>query len=72
LFVKNGLFFAGMRQNAESQDLTDILPEDVWKHVQEAAEISMGTEISDMDIKNITHLCDQVIFSFFFMSFIQI
>jgi len=38
-----------------------MLPEDVAKQVQEAAEISMGTEISDSDIMNITHLCDQII-----------
>jgi len=51
----------GMRQNAAKMDLTDILPEDVAKKVQEAAEISMGTEISETDIQNISHLCDQII-----------
>jgi len=51
----------GMRQNAAIIDLTDILPEDVAKQIQEAAEISMGTEISDTDIMNISHLCNQIV-----------
>jgi hypothetical protein len=29
--------------------------------VKEAAEISMGTEISDEDIINIKHLCQQIV-----------
>jgi hypothetical protein len=33
--------------------------------VKEAAEISMGTEISEDDIQNIQHLCDQVSMSIF-------
>lgn len=59
--------FLGMRQNAATIDLTDVLPEDVAKQVQEAAEISMGTEISDTDIMNITHLCDQVNTNLYFI-----
>ena len=45
---------------AAELDLTDILPSDVETQVKEAAEISMGTEISEEDITNIRHLCDQV------------
>lgn len=41
-------------------DLSDILPADVETQVKEAAEISMGTEISEEDIANIRHLCAQV------------
>ena len=41
--------------------LNDILPEDVEQKVKEAAEVSMGTEISEEDLSNITNLCDQVI-----------
>ena len=41
-------------------DLSDILPTDVEAQVKEAAEISMGTEISEEDITNIRHLCAQV------------
>lgn len=51
----------GTRENASSSDLSDILPEEVEEKVKEAAEISMGTEISHDDIINIQHLCDQVI-----------
>ncbi|XP_076247864.1 nop5 ribonucleoprotein [Calliopsis andreniformis] len=51
----------GTRENTVNSDLSDILPEDVEEKVKEAAEISMGTEISEDDIINIQHLCDQVI-----------
>ena len=50
----------GTRDNAKSTDLSDILPEEVEEKVKEAAEISMGTEISEEDIINIKHLCLQV------------
>lgn len=52
--------FEGTRENTSNTDLSDILPEDVEARVKEAAEISMGTEISEDDIENIQHLCDQV------------
>jgi len=51
----------GMRENAKTVDLSDILPEDVEEKVKEAAEISMGTEISEEDIININHLCSSVV-----------
>jgi nucleolar protein 58 len=35
-----------MRHKAISTDLSGILPEDIEKDVKDAAEISMGTEIS--------------------------
>merc|ERR550519_1462196 len=54
-FVKT-VELMGTRDNAKSTDLSDILPEEV----KEAAEISMGTEISEEDIINIKHLCQQV------------
>jgi len=50
----------GTREKCKNTDLSDILPEDVEAKVKEAAEISMGTEISDIDMFNIKHLCDQV------------
>jgi nucleolar protein 58 len=50
-----------MRQNAKSTDFSEILPEDLEEKLKEAAEISMGTEISDEDIENITFLADQVL-----------
>eukprot|EP00095_Tigriopus_kingsejongensis_P009098 snap_masked-scaffold295_size218279-processed-gene-1.18 protein:Tk09098 transcript:snap_masked-scaffold295_size218279-processed-gene-1.18-mRNA-1 annotation:"hypothetical protein DAPPUDRAFT_300779" len=51
----------GERTNAHNTDLSDILPEEIEEKVKEAAEISMGTEISDEDMLNIRHLCQQVI-----------
>ncbi|CAK1550831.1 unnamed protein product [Leptosia nina] len=60
LFVKI-VKLMGTRDNAASTDLSDILPEDLEEKVKEAAEISMGTEISDDDIMNIQNLCDEII-----------
>jgi nucleolar protein 58 len=51
----------GMRGNAGKTDFSDILPEDLEEKVKEAAEISMGTEISEEDIENINFLAEQVI-----------
>lgn len=51
----------GFRTNAASTDFSSILPEDLEAVVKAAAEISMGTEISDSDITHINSLCDQVI-----------
>ncbi|XP_052813798.1 nucleolar protein 58-like isoform X2 [Mya arenaria] len=65
--VQDNLAFAkvvkqmGFRTNAVNTDFSKILPEEVEKDVKDAAEISMGTEISDEDILNVTYLCDQVI-----------
>jgi nucleolar protein 58 len=50
----------GFRTNFATTDLSDILPEDVEHAVKEAAEVSMGTEVSKDDIDNISDLCDQV------------
>ncbi|KAM3959145.1 nop5 ribonucleoprotein [Aphomia sociella] len=60
LFVKV-VKLIGTRDNASSTDLSDILPEDLEEKVKEAAEISMGTEISEDDIMNIQNLCDEII-----------
>ncbi|XP_060113074.1 nucleolar protein 58 isoform X2 [Heteronotia binoei] len=51
----------GDRRNFSSSDLSEVLPEDIEEEVKAAAEISMGTEVSEEDISNIQHLCDQVI-----------
>ncbi|KAI0786441.1 hypothetical protein C8Q75DRAFT_799637 [Abortiporus biennis] len=51
----------GFRTNASTTDFAAILPEDLEATVKAAAEISMGTEISDSDIAHIHSLCDQVI-----------
>ncbi|XP_067154939.1 nucleolar protein 58 isoform X2 [Apteryx mantelli] len=51
----------GDRRNFASSDVADILSEEIEEDVKAAAEISMGTEVSEEDINNIIHLCDQVI-----------
>lgn len=51
----------GFRTNAATTDFSAILPEDLEATLKAAAEISMGTEISDSDIAHIHSLCDQVI-----------
>ncbi|KZT74494.1 Nop-domain-containing protein [Daedalea quercina L-15889] len=51
----------GFRTNAVTTDFSAILPEDLEATLKAAAEISMGTEISDSDIAHIHSLCDQVI-----------
>ncbi|ESK91266.1 nucleolar protein nop58 [Moniliophthora roreri MCA 2997] len=51
----------GFRTNASSTDLASILPEDLEAVLKAAAEISMGTEISESDMAHINSLCDQVI-----------
>ena len=54
------IFVSGFRTNAVTTDFSKILPEEVEQEVKDAAEISMGTEISDEDRINVTYLCDQV------------
>eukprot|EP00058_Branchiostoma_floridae_P013095 XP_002598583.1 hypothetical protein BRAFLDRAFT_113716 [Branchiostoma floridae] len=51
----------GNRLNTAKTDLSHILPEEVEEQVKKAAEISMGVEVAETDIDNITYLCDQVI-----------
>uniref|UniRef100_A0A182MG25 Nucleolar protein 58 n=1 Tax=Anopheles culicifacies TaxID=139723 RepID=A0A182MG25_9DIPT len=51
----------GMRENIADTDLSDILMDELEQKVKEAAEISMGTEISEEDITNIQSLCDEII-----------
>ena len=51
----------GMRSNASSADLSDMLPEEIETAVKAAAEVSMGTEITSEDLENIQMLAEQVI-----------
>ena len=52
----------GLRPNFSGKDLSSILEdESVEAAVKEAAEISMGTEIADLDVINIQSLADQVL-----------
>lgn len=51
----------GMRTNVSETDLSEILPEETEAAIKAAAEISMGTEITEEDLDNIKLLADQVI-----------
>ncbi len=51
----------GMRTNAADTDFAEILPEEIEAAIKAAAEISMGTEITEEDIDNIRSLAEQVV-----------
>ncbi|GFZ47308.1 Nucleolar protein 58 [Saitozyma sp. JCM 24511] len=51
----------GFRTNAATTSFELVLPEELEAAVKAAAELSMGTEISDTDMAHIHSLCDQVI-----------
>lgn len=51
----------GMRTEFENTDLSDILPEEIEGAVKNAADKSMGTEISPEDLENIQSLAEQVV-----------
>lgn len=52
---------AGMRTNFAETDLADILPEEIETAVKAAADVSMGTEVTDEDMDNIKALAEQVV-----------
>ena len=45
----------------QAASLLDDLKKELFLKVKEAAEISRGTEISEMDTLNINYLCKQVL-----------
>merc|ERR1712216_361843 len=49
----------GMIKNAATCDLSDVLPEEIEEQLKSAAQVSMGTEISEEDMENINLLCTQ-------------
>jgi nucleolar protein 58 len=51
----------GFRTGAAETDFSEILPEDVATSLKSAAEVSMGTEISQSDLDNILLLIDQIL-----------
>ncbi|KAJ4299272.1 Nucleolar protein 58 [Kalmusia sp. IMI 367209] len=51
----------GFRSNAREADLSSILPEEIEAAVKAAAEISMGTEISEEDLEATSALAEQVV-----------
>ena len=51
----------GMIKNAAKTDLSDILPQEMETDLKNAAQVSMGTEVSDEDMTNIKLLCFQAL-----------
>ncbi|ETI38018.1 hypothetical protein F441_15948 [Phytophthora nicotianae CJ01A1] len=51
----------GVRSQVKTLDFSDILSEDVEASMREVCEVSMGTDISEEDVTNISALCEQVI-----------
>jgi nucleolar protein 58 len=51
----------GMRTSTSATDLSEILPEEIETAVKAAAEVSMGTEITEEDLDNIKLLAEQVV-----------
>ncbi|KAL6551939.1 Ribosomal RNA processing protein 1 A [Orobanche gracilis] len=51
----------GNRTNAAKLDFSEVLPDEVETELKEAAMISMGTEVNDLDLENIKDLCNQVL-----------
>jgi nucleolar protein 58 len=66
--VNDNLWFAkcvlrmGMRKNCKNCDFSDILGDETMEeNLKKTAETSMGTEISDADLLNVSSLCEQVV-----------
>jgi nucleolar protein 58 len=51
----------GMRTSTSATDLSDVLPEEIEAAIKAAAEVSMGTEITEEDLDNIKLLAEQVV-----------
>ncbi|CEH14947.1 nop domain-containing protein [Ceraceosorus bombacis] len=51
----------GFRTSCSTTDFSEILPEELEETLKAAAEISMGTEISDTDLSHISSLAEQVV-----------
>ncbi|KAI5962950.1 NOP58 [Candida pseudojiufengensis] len=51
----------GVRSNAAEIELSEILPEEIEEQVKTAAEVSMGTEITEDDLNNIKALAEQIV-----------
>ncbi len=51
----------GMRTKAADADFGGVVPEEVEKEIKDAAEISMGTEITEVDESHILSLSNQIL-----------
>jgi len=54
------VFFLGIRFDVAEANLSEFLTEEIETEVRQAAEISMGSEITETDKKFIINLADQV------------
>jgi len=62
LVYGKALKLMGMRSNCKNTDFSKIgVPEDIEAELKQAAEVSMGTEITEEDLKNIFILTDRVV-----------
>ncbi|KAF4126381.1 nucleolar protein 58 [Geosmithia morbida] len=52
---------AGMRSNIAETDLSEVLPEELETAVKAAAEVSMGTDITEADLTNIKFMASEVV-----------
>jgi len=55
------ILLMGFRSNASNTDLSSVLPEEIEGAIKAAAEISMGTDVTDEDLDNIRALAEQVV-----------
>ncbi|GFY49167.1 nucleolar protein 58 [Trichonephila inaurata madagascariensis] len=51
----------GFRENAANTDFSGILSEEDEQKVKAMAEISMGTEIMEDDVRNISNMCQEIL-----------
>jgi len=51
----------GTKNNCGDCEFSDIISEEVEEQLKEQAPMSMGTEISDVDLMHIKQLCEQVV-----------
>lgn len=49
------------RENCAETNFEEVLPEEVEAQIKQAAEISMGTEISEEDVLSLMHLAEEVV-----------
>jgi nucleolar protein 58 len=47
--LKTEIDFLGIRTKAATTDLSEEVPDDVESEIKKAAELSMGTEITEQD-----------------------
>lgn len=51
----------GNKTNAANLDFSELLDEETGSEIKDASIVSMGTEISAEDLRNIVSLCDQIL-----------